>query len=98
MAKRSYLKTCSCGELHSRNQDGFYVSVVDGPKIGLLLGPFKKHSDALNQIETVREKAYILNPMSWFYSFGTVRMKSSYRKSGTLNDYFPHIASQLCKK
>lgn len=84
--KGSCMKKC-CGERHPRGAN-FYVSVIDGPQVGLLLGPFKKHSDALSKVEWSTRLGQKLNRKAWFYSFGTVAMPKAYCKPGLLNNYW----------
>lgn len=66
--------------------DGFYVSVVDGGRIGLALGPFDSHADAEQRVDEVR--AYVrehdTSPRSAFYAFGTVKVGDC-RIPGKLN-------------
>lgn len=75
----------------------FYVSVVDGPKFGLLLGPFQKeeecrkwayyHAEDGGSPENhnkLTEKMYDADPRSHFYSVGMVKMQNGYR-NGVLN-------------
>jgi hypothetical protein len=58
----------------------YYVSVIDGPRIGgeievkhfgLLAGPYEKHDEALDRVETVRKIALEINAWAHFYAFGT---------------------------
>ena len=68
----------------------YYVSCVDGGRVGLLLGPFvDDHRAALSAVEAVREAAYAADPRSWFYSFGTVRVDTD--RPGVLNGVLPHL-------
>ena len=68
----------------------YYVSVVDGTKFGLLLGPFNTHKEAKRRVEAVREKAYALDERSWFYAFGTCGLKD-HDDPGKLNHLFPDL-------
>ena len=78
--------TCSCGRDHTQEEAGsYYVSVIDGPQVGLLLGPFDDHEQALKMVEPTRRKAEEVNSRAVFYGFGTLKMKSSYRMPGRLN-------------
>lgn len=54
----------------------FYVSVVDGKRVGLLLGPYETHEEALANVQRGREKAFESDGKgrSWFYAYGTVRI------------------------
>lgn len=50
---------------------GFYVSIVDGKKRGLLYGPLVDHASAYALVETVREWVIDRSPVAHFYGFGT---------------------------
>ena len=63
----------------------FYVSVVDGPRFGLLAGPFQTHAEALAKVDAARKVANEVDWKSAFYAFGTVKMKTGYRE-GVLNE------------
>ena len=63
----------------------YYVSVVDAGRLGLLLGPFSCHQDALDNVEAARTQAYKADPWAWFYNYGTVRMAAHYVKPGLFN-------------
>lgn len=70
----------------------YYVSVVDGPRKALLLGPFtNNHQAALDMVEKVRAKAEELDPRAVFYAFGTCRLEGGDKvpiRAGSLNRYF----------
>ena len=65
----------------------FYVSVIDDQKWTLVYGPFKTHREALENVTKAKDKAYQLDPKSFWYAWGTVKMKLSYDKPGILNKY-----------
>ena len=53
----------------------YYVTVVDGPRRTLLLGPYTNwHQGALDRVEDVRREAEKLDPRAVFYAFGTARL------------------------
>lgn len=52
---------------------GYYVSVVDAGRVGLLLGPFTEYAAALARVDACRELAVARDPWAHFYGFGTVR-------------------------
>ena len=57
----------------------FYVSVVDGSRYGLLLGPYETHDEALQNVERGKKLALESDgaSRSWFYSYGTVKISSA---------------------
>ena len=77
------------GEDNPNSEPGnYYVSVVDGNRFGLLLGPFNSHQEALNMVQKAKNKAYELNPAeAAFAGFGTLRIED-YNRPGKLNSYF----------
>lgn len=77
------------GENNPNPEPGnYYVSVIDGNRFGLLLGPFNSHQEALDKVEAVSNKAYELNPSeAAFAGFGTLRIED-YNRPGKLNSYF----------
>ncbi len=70
----------------------YYVSVIDGRRKAVLLGPFlNDHAAALNQVDAVRKKAMDLDPKAAFYSFGTCRIPDDDTvpiRAGLLNQFF----------
>ena len=52
----------------------FYVSVIDGKKHGLLLGPYPTKEEAEGQVERGRKLANDADPWAHFYAFGTCWM------------------------
>ena len=82
----TYCPLCPCGEefFHAHGS-GFYVSVQDAGKTGLLAGPFTTHAEALRHVEDVREAAYKADSRAHFYAFGTLAIKDGERKPGILN-------------
>lgn len=57
---------------------GYYVSVIDGPRKGLLLGPYDTHEAALQNVDHGKNLAYESDnySRSWFYAYGTCRVES----------------------
>lgn len=53
----------------------YYVSVIDGRRTAMALGPFLSHADALAAVEPVRAWCNERNRGAWFWSFGTCRLK-----------------------
>jgi hypothetical protein len=49
----------------------FYVSVMDGRRKGVLLGPYETHREALDNVAQGRELANEADPRASFYAFGT---------------------------
>ena len=77
-----------CNDEPIDNQPGhYYVSVVDGPRHGLLLGPFDHHLSALLRVPSVKREAYKIDPKAAFYGFGTARIdRCDDPPQGRLND------------
>lgn len=55
----------------------FFVTVVDGPRTGFLLGPYDTHAEALANVERGKRLAHESDnySRSWFYAYGTARVK-----------------------
>jgi hypothetical protein len=85
------IRKCSCGVYHEPGTKVFYVSVIDGPKYNILLGPFTTHPQALVMVDSVRRLAGKLDPKSHFYAFGTVGIEVGSSGPGLLNDQFPEL-------
>lgn len=66
----------------------FYVSVIDGPRYGFLIGPFKLHRTALSIVDEVSRLTQQRYPWSHFYQFGTCSLpkESAFKIPGRLND------------
>lgn len=79
----------------------FYVSVIDGPRIGgdievkrfgLLAGPYETHQEALDKVDVVRKIAEKVNVWAHFYAFGTCKLKQPINSGyppGRLNHLLP---------
>lgn len=79
----------------------FYVSVIDGPRIGgeievkrfgLLAGPYETHTEALDKVDIVRRIAEQVNVWACFYAFGTCKLKEPLNGAyppGRLNHLLP---------
>lgn len=75
--------TCSCGESDCAGDGGgYYVSVRDGRRFGLLAGPYDTHAAALDKVRQARDLACERDHWAWFNRFGTVRMRDDYREPG----------------
>lgn len=74
----------------------YYVSVVDGGRYALALGPFDTHAEALARVDDVRDYChdYDGKTRSWFWGYGTCRIEPSddEPKRGTLNVQFGEAA------
>ena len=58
------------GESRGVGRD-FYVTVIDGPRTGFLLGPYDTHKEALDKVDRGRQLAQEVNDWAWFYAYGT---------------------------
>lgn len=65
----------------------YYTSAIDGPKKALLTGPYDTHQEALDMVDAARDKAVKLDPMAWFYAYGTCSIERGLRPlpQGKLN-------------
>lgn len=71
---------------------GYYVSVIDGSRRSLLLGPFVEHAYARAYVERVRAFAVERVDKAHFYGFGTARVAvpdGEALPQGLLNDKMP---------
>ena len=79
-------------QIADTKQGAYYVTVIDGGRVGRLLGPFyDDHAAALAMLDKVREKATEIDPRAHFYAFGTCRIPSDDSvpiRCGVLNKYF----------
>jgi hypothetical protein len=70
----------------------YYVTVMDGARVGRLLGPFENdHAGALAMVDAVRKKAEEIDPKACWYAFGTVRIPNDDSvpiRYGSLNKLF----------
>lgn len=63
----------------------FFVSVVDGRRVGLLAGPFNTEGEARSHLPAARREAERIDAYSAFYAFGTVSLPPGSGKRGRLN-------------
>lgn len=68
-----------------RNYPCYYTSVVDGPRMAVLAGPFRTHQEALDMVRPAKELAHQLDTKSVFYGFGTVKLATG-KLTGKLNE------------
>ena len=64
----------------------YYVSIVEGERFALAVGPFQTHQEALDMVSSARDIGRELDPKSHFYSWGTCKMAHGHRE-GVLNAY-----------
>ena len=62
----------------------FYVSVVDGGRVGLLAGPFPTHKEALDLVDASKRLAQEADPFACFYAYGTLSMATG-KRQGVFN-------------
>lgn len=55
---------------------GYYVSVIDGKKSGMLLGPFDTHEAALANVDRGTKLAYDADPKAPWYAYGTCKWEA----------------------
>ncbi|KKM60477.1 hypothetical protein LCGC14_1541460 [marine sediment metagenome] len=74
------LEPCGAGEsqqrAHYHRQDArwFYVTVVEGQRVGFLLGPYSTHQETVNNVDRGRKLAVAADSWADFYSFGTASL------------------------
>jgi hypothetical protein len=56
---------------------GFYVSVRDGSRSGLLYGPCDTHDEALGKVDEVQAAAALIDPDAHWYAFGTAKVTAT---------------------
>jgi len=69
----------------------YYVSVRDGVRYALLLGPFTTHAEALARVDEVASYAFTIDPKNYFYAYGTCRLPDDDSvpiRAGKFNDVF----------
>lgn len=72
--------TTQCTQEPDTKPGHYYVSVRDGDRTALLLGPFAHHEAALDAVDEVREAGYRVDPKAAFYAFGTCRLPDDDRQ------------------
>lgn len=55
---------------------GYYVSVINGKRKGLLKGPYSSHEQALANVEDGRARALEIDAYAHFYWFGTCSIEA----------------------
>lgn len=65
--------------------EGYYASVQDAGKTGLLLGPFEQHEMALDVVPVATATAQQVNSRAVFYAFGTCKITAGELPEGVLN-------------
>lgn len=64
----------------------YYVSVLDGSRYALALGPFETHAEALAEVKAVQAYCNEKSDRAWFYGYGTCRLlKEEEAPAGKLN-------------
>ena len=56
----------------------FFVTVIDGKRVGWLLGPYPTHSAALDHVQRGKELANKADRFAVFYAYGTTSAPSGY--------------------
>ena len=54
--------------------EGFYVSVKDGPRSGMLLGPYGSKSEAEGKVTLGKRLAEQVNSRAIWYAYGVTRV------------------------
>lgn len=65
----------------------YYATILrDGRRLGLLLGPYNEHREALALVDRASHLAIQVDPFAAFDAFGTVAVLDGTRTPGVLND------------
>lgn len=70
-----------------RGRGYYYVSIINGSRCLLALGPFRYRRHALRLVRHVRRRAEDYDSFAHFYAYGTVRLADGNRR-GRLNADF----------
>jgi hypothetical protein len=79
------------GHAHTwRQRRCFYVSVRDGSRYSLLVGPFPAHQEALDMVSAARNAAEQVDSRAFWYSYGTCSLEKGERE-GLLNKMMGYV-------
>ena len=70
--------------------EGFYVSVLDNGRSGMLLGPYATKADAESDVRTGKRLAEQVNSRAFWYAYGVTRVvmqPGAALPKGKLNEY-----------
>lgn len=69
-------RACVCEDAQCPGDGGgYFVTVLDGTRVGWLLGPYDTHEDALANVERGNALASAADARAHWYAFGTARVK-----------------------
>lgn len=54
--------------------EGFYVTVKDGPRTGVLLGPYDTKDEAESRVKDGKRLAESVNSRAFWYAYGVTRV------------------------
>lgn len=72
--------------------EGFYVTIINGPRHRYARGPFASHEAALEAVEPTRALASQLDPWSDFYAWGTTKLTAEALPPAPMNRLFEENA------
>lgn len=78
---------CHCGETHYQAAS-YYVSIIDGSRHVLAVGPFTEHSEALAHVDAARRivmERYNPDGRAHWYGYGTAVVHGGSARPGKLN-------------
>lgn len=76
---------------------GFYVSVRDGSRSGMLLGPYGTSEEAEQNVARARDFAVEVDPFAHFHQYGTARVeRANALPCGRLNKRIGLWGCSLC--
>ena len=68
---------------------GYYVTVTDGPRVDVLVGPLRSHEAALARVDAAKAITVenVREGRAYFYAYGTSRWSEN-TPPGKLNGFF----------
>ena len=62
------------------DQECFYITVINGQRVGFLAGPFKTLAEAEQKVDAAKEIALQKDQWAHFYEFGCAKYANGYRE------------------
>ena len=64
---------------------GYYATVRDGARSGLLMGPYQSHELAEGVVDEAKRRAALVNRDAHWFAYGTARVRATTLPAGRLN-------------